>query len=133
MFAGALALTGLAASALTPVKPAFASDQLTIVTWGGAGQAAFRKALFEPFAKTTGAKIIEDEWNGEIRKIRAMVESKTVSWDVVSATATQRMCNDRVIEMIDLKEAGLDRDKFGDPGKLDCGLPNGYNATIIAL
>ncbi|MDF0523098.1 ABC transporter substrate-binding protein [Bradyrhizobium yuanmingense] len=133
MIAGALA-TGLAASALMPVKPAFAGDRLTIVTWGGAAQAAYRKAIFDPFTKTTGIKIIDDEWNGEIAKVRAMVEAKTVSWDVITTPTSSavRMCNDGLIETIDWKKVGLDRDQFGDAGKFDCGLPQAYNGTVVA-
>ncbi|MEY9104492.1 putative spermidine/putrescine transport system substrate-binding protein [Bradyrhizobium yuanmingense] len=133
VIAGALAVTGWATSTLMPAGPAFAGDRLTIVTWGGAAQAGMRKAIFDPFTKTTGIKITDDEWNGELAKVRAMVESKTVSWDVVDATSggALRMCNDGLIETIDWNKLGLDRDKFGNPGKFDCGLPHAYNVTVL--
>ncbi|WP_370130592.1 ABC transporter substrate-binding protein [Bradyrhizobium yuanmingense] len=131
VIAGALAV---AASALIPAKPAFAGDRLAIVTWGGAMQAAQRKAIFEPFTKVTGIKIIDDEWNGELAKVRAMVDSRTVTWDVVHASSSgaMRMCNDGLIETIDWKKLGLEREKFGEAGKFECGLPMSYTATIIA-
>ncbi|MDH2356527.1 ABC transporter substrate-binding protein [Bradyrhizobium sp. SSUT112] len=134
MVAGALALTGLAVSGLTPVESAFASDQLTIVSWGGSYQAALRKAYFEPFTKATGIKLTEDQYSGEIAKVRAMVESKTVSWDVVDAAGgtAWTMCAQGLLETIDWKKVGLDRAKFGDAGKFDCGVPIQTNSTIVA-
>ena len=63
--------------------PSLAADSVTVVSWGGAYQDSVRKAFFEPFMKETGGKIVEEEFNGEIAKIRAMVESGNVTWDVV--------------------------------------------------
>ena len=56
---------------------------VTVVSWGGAYQDSVRKAFFEPFMKETGSKIIEEEFNGEIAKIRAMVETNNITWDIV--------------------------------------------------
>lgn len=130
----ALAVTCLTASALMPAEPAFAGDQLTIVSWGGAVQMSQRKAFFEPFAKATGIKITEDEYNGDVAKIRAMVESKTVSWDVVDASGSGalRMCADGLIEAIDWNKLGLDRAKFMTGDIQDCGVPTLASATIVA-
>jgi len=92
VIAGAVAAASLTAALLAPVRPAFAGDQLTITSWGGAYQTSQRKAYFEPYAKQAGVKITEEEYNGEIAKVRAMVESKSISWDVVdldSPRATQ--------------------------------------------
>jgi putative spermidine/putrescine transport system substrate-binding protein len=134
MIAGTSAAIGLVAGTLGPAQHAFAGDQLTIVSWGGAAQAAIRKAHFEPFTKATGIKITEDEYNGDIAKIRAMVESKTVSWDVVDASGSSAwtMCEQGLLETIDWKKVGLDRAKFGDVGKYDCGVPTHVSATIVA-
>src|SRR5262245_42616698 len=76
-------LAGGAAVALSAAKPAAAEDQLTVVSWGGAYQESQREAFMKPFQKDTGTKITEEEYNGEIAKIRAMVESKSVTWDVI--------------------------------------------------
>ena len=65
-----LAGTALAVAAL-PIKPALAGDELTITSWGGAYQESQRKAYFEPFMKE-GNKVTEEEYNGEIAKLRAM-------------------------------------------------------------
>jgi putative spermidine/putrescine transport system substrate-binding protein len=134
MIAGALAVTGLTAGALLPAKPAVAGEQLTITSWGGAYQMSQRKAYFEPYAKVAGVKITEEEYNGEIAKIRAMVEAKSINWDAVdidSATATQA-CAEGIVETIDWKKLGLDRAKFTGADKYDCAVPTILYATVIA-
>src|SRR5689334_14528168 len=83
LMAGALAVAGLAVTMTMPAPRAVAGDQLNITSWGGAYQMSQRKAYFEPYGKETSTKITEEEYNGEIAKIRAMVEAKSVTWDVV--------------------------------------------------
>ncbi|MGY4430792.1 putative spermidine/putrescine transport system substrate-binding protein [Bradyrhizobium sp. F1.13.1] len=129
-----LSVIGLTGVALAPAKPAPAVDQLTIVSTGGALQKAQRKALFEPFSNTSGVRITEDESDGGAAKIRAMVDTKTVSWDVVDSGggAAIQMCNEGVLEPIDWKKLGLDRSKFTDPDEMDCGVPSQSAAAVIA-
>ncbi|WP_407114634.1 ABC transporter substrate-binding protein [Bradyrhizobium sp. LMG 9283] len=130
----AMTATALVAGALVTLKPALADDQLRIVSWGGALQLAQRKALFEPFSRAAGIKVTEDEYNGEIAKIRAMVESKTVSWDVLDTDprSAMQMCAEGIIETLDWKKLGLDRTKFVGGDKYDCGVPASISATVIA-
>ncbi|MGY4430822.1 putative spermidine/putrescine transport system substrate-binding protein [Bradyrhizobium sp. F1.13.1] len=132
--ASALAVAVLVAVCLGPTASAFAGDQLTIVSWGGAVQAAQRKVFFEPFTNKTRIKLTEGEYSGEVAKIRAMVESKSVSWDLVSAGPPPilPLCDQGLLETIDWKKLGLDRAKFGEPGKFDCGVPQGGSATVVA-
>ncbi|WP_316399342.1 ABC transporter substrate-binding protein [Bradyrhizobium sp. 33ap4] len=134
MIASALAVIGLVAVTLASTKPAFADDQLTVVSTGGAWQANLRKAVLEPFSKATGIKVIEDEFNGELAKIRAMVQSKTVSWDVFdidTGMATQ-LCTEGVLETIDWNKLGLDRSKFIGADSYECGVPFIVTAAVIA-
>ncbi|NOJ44603.1 ABC transporter substrate-binding protein [Bradyrhizobium sp. WSM 1791] len=127
-------MIGLTGVVLAPAKPALAGDQLTIVSTGGALQKAQRKALFEPFSNTTGVKITEDEYDGGSAKIRAMVDTRTVSWDVVDSGdgPAIQMCNEGVLEPIDWKKLGLDRSKFTDADKMDCGVPAQSAAAVVA-
>ncbi|MDA9503993.1 spermidine/putrescine ABC transporter substrate-binding protein [Bradyrhizobium sp. CCBAU 11386] len=132
--ASALAITSLTASALMLANPALAGDQLTITAGGGALQMSERKAQFEPFSKATGIKITEDEYNYDTAKIRAMVESKTVSWDVIDVgqSAAIRLCDEGILETVDWNKLGLDRSKFMAADKYDCGVPSHVSATVIA-
>jgi putative spermidine/putrescine transport system substrate-binding protein len=114
--------------------PASAGDTLAITSWGGAYQMSQRKAFFEPYAKATGIKITEEEYNGEIAKIKAMVDSKSVSWDVIDEDSGRAIqgCAEGVLETIDWSKLGLDRSKFIGADKYDCGVPNILYATVIA-
>ncbi|MET4046178.1 spermidine/putrescine-binding protein [Bradyrhizobium sp. RT6a] len=87
-----LAAIGLAAGTLE-TKVAFAGDQLTVTASGGSTQAAYRKVLFDPFTNVAGIKIKEDEYSGEIGKVRAMVESKSVIWECVLRPWVVRLDN----------------------------------------
>ena len=59
-----------------------AQPKLVVVSWGGDLQNAQKKAYYEAFEKETGIRVIEDSTAG-FGKLKAMVESKNVEWDVV--------------------------------------------------
>jgi len=59
-----------------------AQQKIVFASWGGDLQTAQRKAYLETFEKETGIKVIEDSTVG-FGKLKAMVESKNVEWDVV--------------------------------------------------
>jgi putative spermidine/putrescine transport system substrate-binding protein len=126
-FIAAVAAAGVLASV------AYAADGLTVVSWGGAYQEAQRKTIFEPFNAKTGAAIKEEEYTGEVAKIRAMVESGTVSWDVISVdtpTALQG-CDEGVLETLDYSKI-LDKAKVLPGAALDCAIGSDVYATIFA-
>ncbi|ESY64041.1 MULTISPECIES: ABC transporter substrate-binding protein [Mesorhizobium] len=111
-----------------------AADQLTIVAWGGAAQAAQRQAFFEPFAAKTGTKITEGEYNGEIAKIRAMVETKNVTWDVVDVITQTALagCSEGIFETIDWSKIGVDRTKLFGGDLQECAVPMLIYAVVLA-
>ncbi len=114
--------------------PASAQDSLTVVSWGGAYQDSVRKAFFEPFMKETGDKVIEEEFNGEIAKIRAMVETNNVTWDVVEndSMTTMAACAEGIVEKIDWDKLGLKRDDFVSADASECVVPSILYATVVA-
>lgn len=130
MIAGAV----LAGVGFGSAKLASAGDQLTVTSYGGALQAAERKAFFEPFAKQAGVKLLEEEYNGESSKIRAMVQSKSVGWDVVSTDpfTILQLCAEGMLETIDWKKLGLDRSKYRGANEYDCGVPEYIYAYAVA-
>ena len=127
-------MAGVAAIALSAAKPAAAEDQLTVVSWGGAYQESQREAFMKPFQKDTGTKITEEEYNGEIAKIRAMVQSNSVTWDVIDIDTQTALaaCSEGILETIDWKKLSLDRSKFIGGDLQDCAVPNIVYATVIA-
>ena len=84
----------LAAMPLVATK-ARAAGQLVFAGFGGAYQTGQQKALFEPFEKETGIKIVQTT-GVDLAKLRAQVQSGDVEWDFVSLpdrlryTAVQR-------------------------------------------
>jgi putative spermidine/putrescine transport system substrate-binding protein len=129
-----LLMTGVAAIALSAAKPAAAEDQLTVVSWGGAYQKSQDEAFMKPFQKDSGTKITQEEYNGEIAKIRAMVESNSVTWDVIDIDTQTALaaCAEGILETIDWSKLGLDRSKFIGGDLQDCAVPNIVYATVIA-
>jgi putative spermidine/putrescine transport system substrate-binding protein len=131
--AALLAGTAFAASAK-------AGDELTITSWGGAYSESQRKAYYEPYM-AAGNKVTEAEYNGEVAKIKAMVEANAITWDVIdvdTATGLQG-CAEGALETIDWAKLGLDRSKFIGGDLLECAVPTivygtvfGYDTTKLA-
>ena len=65
--------------------PAAAADRVTVVSWGGSYSESQRHAFYEPFTQATGITVLEDEWQGDMAKIRTMVESRSYQGDVFDA------------------------------------------------
>lgn len=74
--AAALIATTLAAAAAT------AADTMVFTSWGGTTQDAQKKDWAEPFAKSGGVTVKQDGPT-DYGKLKAMVESGNVAWDVV--------------------------------------------------
>ena len=62
----------------------YRGQSLNVVSWGGTYQAAQRQAYFLPFQERFGIHLVEDS-PVEYAKIRSMVETGNVTWDVVDS------------------------------------------------
>lgn len=124
--AAAVACVGLA-------LPASAAEELTIMATGGAWQAAQHQAWFEPFAKKMGIKLNEQEYLGDLGKIRAMVETGDVPIDLVTVeTATVLQgCDTGILQRLDYSKIG-DRSKFLPGSALDCGVGLDVYGDVLA-
>ncbi len=122
----------LAGTAFIAVAPAQAGDELTVVSWGGAYSESQRKAYYEPYM-AAGNKITEAEYNGEVAKIKAMVEAKAVTWDVIDVDTNTGLqgCAEGALETIDWAKLGLDRAKFIGGDLLDCAVPTIVYGTVF--
>lgn len=76
------AATGALVKPLSPLIARAQGRQLVVCSWGGAYQEAQRKSMFEPFEKESGIKIVEASPT-DYGKLKAMVLSKNVEWDLV--------------------------------------------------
>ena len=108
--------------------------ELTVVNFGGANANAQKVAYIDPFQKSTGTKIVTVEFNGELAKVKAMVEAKKVSWDVVEIDAgdLQRACDEGLIEKLDLGKM-IKKDEFLQEATVsECGLGAFVWSTVLA-
>jgi putative spermidine/putrescine transport system substrate-binding protein len=123
----------ISATALCAVSGiARAGDTLNITSWGGAYQDSQKKAYFEPYV-AKGNKITEAEYNGEVAKIKAMVEAKSITWDVVDTDTPTvlQACAEGALEKIDWGKLGLDKSKFIGGSLTECGVPSIVYGTVF--
>lgn len=120
----------LAGSALTSV--ARAADELTVTSWGGAYSESQRKAYYEPYM-AQGNKVTEAEYNGEVAKIKAMVEAKAITWDVVDVDSPTGLqgCAEGVLEVIDWAKLGIDKAKMLGGDITECTVPTIVYGTVF--
>ncbi len=113
--------------------PALAQTQLTVINFGGANGAAQKKAYFEPFEKSGAGKITQVEYNGEQAKIKAMVEAKKVTWDVVEVEGpdVNRGCDEGLFEKMDWSKIGNKAD-FQPAAVHECGVGTFVWSTVMA-
>ena len=83
-------------------RPAKAAQELVFVGFGGAYQEGQAKALFQPFERETGIKIVQTT-GVELAKLRAQVQSKNVEWDLICLPDRLRPAavKDGLLEKID--------------------------------
>jgi putative spermidine/putrescine transport system substrate-binding protein len=109
-------LAGAAAAAALPLgaraQGAMDLEGTTVVfaSWGGAYQDAEKVSYCEPFAKATGATVVQDG-PMNVAKFRAMASSGTPDWDVVDITGgfLEVAAKDGLLEKIDPKLVTLSR------------------------
>lgn len=118
-------------AALAAALPALA-QQLTVVNFGGANANAQKKAFYEPFEKK-GTKVVGVEYNGEQAKIKAMVETKNVTWDVVEVESPDvaRGCDEGLFEPMDWSKVGAKAD-FVPAAVTECGVGVFVWSTVMA-
>jgi putative spermidine/putrescine transport system substrate-binding protein len=128
----AVALSAAAMAAIVAL-PVQAQSQITVVNFGGANGAAQKKAFVEPFEKTAGVKVVPVEYNGEQAKIKAMVETKKVTWDVVEVESPDlaRGCDEGLFEKLDYSKVG-NRADFLRAGVTECGIGIFVWSTVMA-
>jgi putative spermidine/putrescine transport system substrate-binding protein len=135
---------GLSALALAAMlgtaPPATAQQSVTVVSWGGAYTKSQVKAYHEPFAKLTGIQVKSVDYNGGLAEIKAQVEARNVTWDVVDSETADaiRGCDEGLLEKIDKKVLppaadGTPAEKDFIPGALlDCAVATIVWTTVFA-
>jgi putative spermidine/putrescine transport system substrate-binding protein len=112
--------------------PAMAVD-LTAISFGGASKVAQVKAFYEPFEAKTGNKILAGEYNGEMAKVKAMVDTNSVSWNLLEVESPElaRGCDEGLFEPLDPALFG-NPDDFIDGAIQPCGVGFFVWSTVLA-
>ncbi len=111
---------------------AVAAD-LTTISFGGANKQAQVKAFYEPFEKASGHKVIAGEYNGEMAKVKAMVDTGSVSWNLVEVESPElaRGCDEGLFEELDPAQFGPASD-YIDGAIQPCGVGFFVWSTVLA-
>jgi putative spermidine/putrescine transport system substrate-binding protein len=111
---------------------ALAAD-LTVISFGGANKQAQTKAFYEPFEKATGNKVIAGEYNGEMAKVKAMVDTNSVTWNLVEVESPElaRGCDEGMFEELDPALFG-DAADYIDGAIQPCGVGFFVWSTVLA-
>lgn len=121
-------------------SPASADSTLNVATWGGAYGQSQEIAFFEPFAKETGTTIATEIYDGNLGKLKTMIDGDTpIDVVDVSGGALDKLCGDGVLERINVSSLGAAPDGQSVeedflPGSLsDCGVASVAWSTAIAF
>jgi len=97
------------------------AESLTVISFGGQNKVAQDKAFYQPFAAAGKGTIQAGEYNGEMAKIRSMVQTGQVSWDVVEVEGPElrRGCDEGLFEPLDWSKLG-DKNDFNPGAVSEC-------------
>ncbi|WP_325948423.1 ABC transporter substrate-binding protein [Pseudomonas putida] len=84
------------------------ASEITVISFGGAGKDVQTEAFYKPFEKATGNKVVAGEYNGEMGRIKVMVDTKSVNWDVVQVGGAELKtgCEEGLFEHLDTAKIG---------------------------
>ncbi len=118
--------------AMACAMPALAVD-LTVISFGGANKAAQSKAYYEPWEANGNGKVIAGEYNGEMARIKAMVDTNSVSWNLVEVESPElaRGCDEGMFEELDPALFGNPAD-FVEGAIQPCGVGFFVWSTVLA-
>lgn len=131
-FLSLLALLGIS-PALVQMRPAHAqARELVVVNFGGDAVTAMTKAWAEPYNRTASLKAVVDGSGPSSAKIKAMVESGKVTWDVVdrNLAAAIELGTQNLLQKIDYSI--VDRNKVRPEHVGEWGIGSYLFAFVLA-
>jgi putative spermidine/putrescine transport system substrate-binding protein len=95
------AMAALASPLAVMPGRAKASESVVFVAWGGTTQASQEEIFVKPFMEETGIPVISAS-GPDLAKIKAMVQTRNVEWDLVSLTGSmaQSLAREDMLEPI---------------------------------
>src|SRR5438132_325520 len=126
----------LVATSVVPWRGVLAEERtLVVATWGGTAAESMKAAMFEPFEKETGIKIVQATLPSLVR-VRAMVDNHNTEWDIASMVPGDALAafKDGLLEKIDYSrfdQAILDD---VDPRvRMPYGIGFGFYSKVLAF
>lgn len=114
-------------------QTSFAQDkELNFASWGGAYQNAIREAWLQPFEKQSGIKITEDT-DPQVAKIRTMIDTKTVMWDVVTENSARLARGIKLGVFEKITPAMVDQSHVIAQARNEYGVPSEIFSTNIGF
>ncbi|MGY4334767.1 putative spermidine/putrescine transport system substrate-binding protein [Bradyrhizobium sp. LB7.2] len=107
------------------------SGEVRVANYGGALMEAEQKAIFEPFEKTTGIKLRAFP-TADIIKVKVMVETGNVEWDVIETSPSQIMNLLKTGDYFEKIDYSLVDDRVSKEYRSDYGLGLDVFATVMA-
>jgi putative spermidine/putrescine transport system substrate-binding protein len=130
--AAALCLFSTLFFAVGFARSASAQNTVVFAGWGGSIQAAQRKVIFDNFTKETGIRVI-DVPDVSLAKIKVMVDSGDVQWDVAQALGMWIPLGeaDNLWEKLDYK--AIDANALPKAFRRDFGIGNSAYGQVLAF
>ncbi len=126
-----LAALGIGASVLDGGAAAAQTREVVVVNWGGDAAKHFTTAWLDPFTRETGIRTVMDGSGPSEGKMKAMVDSRRITWDVVDTGAgTALQIGARYFEPIDY--AIVDRTKVPPGFAWDHAVANYLFSYVLA-
>ncbi len=136
-FLAALAAAGFAPLLLPPRMARAEGDEITFAAWGNSDIDDLTQAFGKSFKRDTGVDVVFDGSGPTEGKIKAMVDSGQIDWDVcdVDGYAAVQLGSEGDLSAIDYSV--VDRNRIMQPFALDYGVGGytysfvlAYNATV---
>ena len=131
--AGALALLLAAGGA--------GAEELVVASWGGAYQKSQEAAVFRPWERRTGHRLVVDGgYSGGLAEIKAQVETGAVAWQTLVVEAEDALlgCEEGLLEPLDPARLPPSPDgvpaaeDFIEGGLFECGVGSEAYAMVFA-
>lgn len=104
--------------------------EMVFASWGGAYQNAIKEAWIKPFSEKTGIDVIEDT-EPEIARIKGMVDTGKVEWDVVTAGGSGLMQGAAAGLFEKITPEMVDQTNVLPDARSDYGVPSEIFSTVI--
>ncbi|MDI9349786.1 MAG: ABC transporter substrate-binding protein [Candidatus Symbiobacter sp.] len=134
LMGGVALVLGLGLGPQMAASSAYAqSKEISVIDFGGAFGAAMREAMYKPYTAATGIAVNQQEYNGEVAKIKAMVDTGNAPLEAVDidAPSLKEGCDAGVLEKLDYSKIGP-REQWMPGTALECGVGTILYSFVIA-